>query len=134
MNEIVYQAIIPMNPITKKNSQKIITNRKTGKPMIVQSAAYSQYEKDCGYFLKRVKQPIDYPIMIEYQFYRKNAIRCDISNLIAAVDDILVHWSIIKDDNYKIIIGHDGSRFHIDKTNPRTEITIRRYYGEPDDQ
>ena len=50
------------------------------------------------------------------------------SNLIASADDILVKYGILEDDNFHIIVGHDGSRVKIDKDNPRTEITI--YKGE----
>ena len=36
---------IDIPPRTKKNSQRIIKNRKTGKPMIVQNKDYLDYEK-----------------------------------------------------------------------------------------
>jgi Holliday junction resolvase RusA-like endonuclease len=121
---ILYQALIPLNPKTKKNSQQIITNRKTGRAMIIQSSEYKQYEHDVGFFLKKIPQPIDKPVNVKCIFYRKNAIRCDQSNLIAAIDDILVKYGILADDNFKVIAGHDGSRVYIDKENPRTEITI----------
>ena len=121
---ILYQALIPLNPKTKKNSQQIITNHKTGRAMIIQSSEYKQYEHDVGFFLKKIPQPIDKPVNVKCIFYRKNAIRCDQSNLIAAIDDILVKYGILADDNFKVIAGHDGSRVYIDKENPRTEIEI----------
>lgn len=49
---------------------------------------------------------------------------CDLTNLLEAVDDVLVKGKIIADDNYKIVAGHDGSRVFVDKDNPRTEIFI----------
>ena len=121
---ILYQALIPLNPKTKKNSQQIITNHKTGRAMIIQSSEYKQYEHDVGFFLKKIPQPIDKPVNVKCIFYRKNAIRCDQSNLIAAIDDILVKYGILADDNFKVIAGHDGSRVYIDKEKPRTEIEI----------
>ena len=121
---ILYEAVIPLNPKTKKNSQQIITNHKTGRAMIIQSSEYKQYEHDVGFFLKKIPQPIDKPVNVKCIFYRKNAIRCDQSNLIAAIDDILVKYGILADDNFKVIAGHDGSRVYIDKENPRTEIEI----------
>ena len=126
----VYKAVIKMNPKTKKNSQRIVMNRKTGRPFLLQSEEYTQYEKDCRYFLKIPDKPIDYPINIKYTFYRKNNIRCDLSNLIACCDDVLVKYGILVDDNFHIIVGHDGSRVKIDKENPRTEIII---YKEGED-
>lgn len=128
MNEPIYKAVIPMNPITKKNSQRILFNNRTHRPFIAQSAAYSQYEKDCGYFLRRPTQgTINERIEITCYFFRKNFIRCDLTNLLAAIDDILVHYKIIADDNVNIIVSHDGSRCFVDKDNPRTEIYIYRY-------
>jgi hypothetical protein len=80
MSDIVYQAIIPLHPITKKNNQKIITNRRTNRPMIIQNEKYTTYENQAGWFLRKPKQPIDYPVNIECRFYRKNAVRCDLTN------------------------------------------------------
>lgn len=121
---ILYEAVIPLNPTTKKNSQNIIRNPKTGRYMIVQGKQYREYEKNAGWFLKRPAEPISKPVNVKYTFYRKNAIRCDLGNLVVCADDLLVKFGVIADDNYHVIIGHDGSRVFIDKDNPRTEITI----------
>lgn len=121
---ILWQGMIPLNPKTKKNSQQIRVNRKTGKRFIGQSEAYEQYEKDVGFFLKKLPEPITTPVNVKCIFYREKAIRCDLTNLLEAIDDILVKYEIIADDNFNILVGHDGSRVFIDKDKPRTEITI----------
>ena len=122
---ILYQAMIPLNPKTKKNNQKIIKNRKTGSLMVVQNDAYKQYEKEAGWFLLgKPSDPISQPVNVKCIFYRKNAIRCDLTNLLEAIDDILVKYGILADDNFNIIFSHDGSRVFIDKDKPRTEIVI----------
>jgi hypothetical protein len=41
--------------------------------------------------------------------------------------DILVKAKVLEDDNYKIVIGTDGSRVYYDKENPRTEVEIYQY-------
>ena len=121
---ILYLATIQLNPKTKKNSQRIVINRKTGRPMVMQNEAYKEYEKSCGWFLKKLDKPIDTPVNVKCVFYRENNIRCDLTNLLEAIDDILMKYGIIADDNFKIIASHDGSRVFVDKDNPRTEITI----------
>ena len=63
-------------------------------------------------------------------FYRSDARRVDLTNLEEALDDILVLYGILRDDNFKIVQSHDGSRVYIDRENPRTEITITK--GEPE--
>ncbi len=124
--EILYQALIPLNPKTKKNHQKIIKNRRTGAFMIIQSEAYREYEKDAGWFLKKPLKPIDCAVNVKCIFYRDSAKRCDLTNLLEAIDDILVKYKVLADDNFNIIVSHDGSRVFIDRNRPRTEITIER--------
>ena len=121
---ILYEAMIPLNPRTKKNSQQIMINRKTGKPFVMQSSKYKEYEKNAGWFLKKLPKPINEPVNVKCVFYRETKIRCDLSNLLEAAMDILVEYDILADDNFNIITGFDGSRVYIDKGNPRTEITI----------
>lgn len=117
---------IDIPPRTKKNSQRIITNRKTGKPMIVQSSEYLDYEKECGWFVRGQGELIDYPVNVKCVFYRDSRRRVDLTNLLAAVCDILVKYKVVQDDNCSIIVSHDGSRVLYDKEHPRTEITIER--------
>lgn len=121
---ILYEAVIPINPRTKKNSQQIVINKKTGRPFVMQSSKYKEYEQNCGYFLRKPNKPINTPVNVKCVFYREKNILCDLTNLLAAICDILVYYRIIDDDNFHIIVSHDGSRVYIDKENPRTEITI----------
>lgn len=123
---ILYQSLIPLNPRTKKNSQQIMVNHKTRSHFIAQSEKYRQYERDAGWFLKKIPQPISEPVNVKCVFYRKNEIRCDLTNLLEAIDDILVKYGILIDDNFKVIAGHDGSRVYVDKDRPRTEIEITK--------
>lgn len=111
---------IPLNPVTKKNSQDIAY--KNGKPFILPSKAYRQYEKDAVWFLPQLG--IDYPVNIKCLFYMKTHRRVDLVNLLEAIDDILVRAGALRDDNCEIVAGHDGSRVYYDKERPRTEIYI----------
>ena len=123
-NRILYSSLIPLNPKTKKNNQRIIKNPRTGALMIIQNDRYKQFEKDAGWFLKRPASPISEPINIRCLLYRDSRRRVDLTNLLEAIDDILVKYKIIADDNFEIIRGHDGSRVFVDKDNPRVEIEI----------
>ena len=124
--EILYKSLVPINPKTKKNNQRIVINRRTGRPMVMQSEVYKDYETNCGWFLKPPAKPIECPVNVKCVFYRDSARRCDLTNLLEAIDDILVKYRVLADDNFNIIVSHDGSRVYIDKKNPRTEITIER--------
>ena len=114
---------IPLNPRSKKNSQEIV--RPKGRPpIIVQSKVYKEYEKACREYVPEMPIPIDFPVNVQYLFYRKDERRCDATNLQAALDDILVKYGVLADDNWKIIKSHDGTRVLLDRENPRVEVTI----------
>lgn len=112
--------LVPIEPRTKKNHQQIVY--KSGKPFIIPSKQYAKYEKDALYFLKPLG--IDYPVNIRCMFYMSTHRRVDLTNLLEAIDDAMVKAGTIKDDNYNIVAGHDGSRVLYDKDYPRTEIFI----------
>lgn len=115
---------IPLAPVSKKNSMRIATNRATGRPILLQSKNYLEYEKAAGYFLKPLG--IDYPVNVKANFYTKTRRRVDLTNLENAIADVLVKYNVLTDDNRNIIYSMDGSRVFYDKKNPRTEIEITR--------
>lgn len=47
---LIYKYTIPLPPVTKKNSQRILVNQKTGIPFIAPSSAYKRYEEQAIYF------------------------------------------------------------------------------------
>lgn len=127
--ELIYHAVIKVEPKSKKNGMVIRYKKKNGVdvPFIAQGDIYKQYELNSGWFLRKLKKPIEEKVNCKYIFYRASKHRIDITNMMGAVDDILVHYGILKDDCFSIVAGHDGSRVYIDKENPRTEIFIERW-------
>lgn len=123
---ILYQTMIPLNPKTKKNNQQVLYNSKTKKPFIAQNNAYKKYERDAGWFVKWNKPPIKEAVNVKCVFYRDSERRVDLTNLLEAIDDVLVKYKVLADDNFKIIASHDGSRVYVDREKPRIEIEITR--------
>lgn len=119
--------IIPLIPISKKNHQRILVNRNTKKPFIAPSIQYEQYERDAQWFINCKGINIDYPVTVKCLFYMPTHRKCDLTNMLESIDDVLVEAKVLKDDNYSIIASHDGSRVLYDKYNPRTEIYINKY-------
>lgn len=113
--------VLPLAPITKKNHGQIITVK--GRPMMLPSKQYAQYEKDCKVFLTHV-EPILSPCNMKCLYYMPTHRRVDLVNLLQATCDILVHYGILIDDNSNYVVGFDGSRVLYDKENSRTEIEI----------
>ena len=116
--------VIELPPVTKKNSQRIISVN--GRPMIIPSAKYKAYEKDCGYMVKGKGMRISTPVNVKAIYYMPTRRRVDLTNLHEALHDILVKYEVLEDDNSKIIVSTDGSRVMYDKDHPRTEVWITR--------
>lgn len=121
---------IPVHPVSKKNSQQIITLRtKYGKSrnIIIPSKKYKEFEAECLPFFTQVKKQagvVDFPVNMAVSFFVSKKLKYDLTNLLEAIDDAAVKSGFILDDNRDIIAGHDGSRVFYDKYNPRIEITI----------
>ena len=113
---------IPIEPKTKKNSQQIIIVH--GRPMIIPSKNYKEFERAALWYIE--KTGIDYSVNIKALFYMKTKRRVDLTNLLEALDDVLVKGGMLVDDNSNIIASHDGSRVLYDKENPRIEVEIER--------
>lgn len=116
---------IPMKPITKKNSNQIIINKATGRPQIIPSKAYREYEAEAGAFVKGKGLNIDEPVTVTCVYYMPTRRKVDLVNLLEATHDVLVKYEVLADDNSSIIYSVDGSRVLYDKEHPRTEVEIR---------
>lgn len=118
---------VPLAPITKKNSMRIMHSSKTGKPFIMPSQQYMDYEAEAVWHCKRarVQRPIEEPVEVKCLFYMPTRRRVDLTNLLESIDDVLVRAGVLKDDHSGIIVSHDGSRVLYDKDNPRTVLFIR---------
>lgn len=116
--------VIPLTPISKKNHQQILTNKATGRPFIMPSKQYKQYEKDAMHFMPKGMETIDTPVNVKCLFYMPTRRRVDLTNLLEAIDDVMVNAGVLKDDHSGIVVGHDGSRVLYDKNRPRTEVEI----------
>lgn len=113
---------IPLNPVTKKNSQRIVRNG--NRSFLLPSKAYEEYEREAIWHLPKPDEPIKTRVQVTGIFYMKTNRIVDLPNLLEALDDVLTAGGVVADDNSRIIASHDGSRVRYDKHNPRTEVTI----------
>ena len=127
---MVYKLTLPGQPVTKKNSQQILKNNRTGKYFVAPSRKYTLYENTCLWYLRRCEgfppDPISRPVNVCCLYYMKDRHRCDLVNLLEATNDILVKGRILADDHSGIVAAHDGSRVLLaeDPEQARVEITI----------
>lgn len=117
---------INIPPVTKKNSQRILKNKRTGSSFIAPSVQYGQYERDAFYHIRknRPELHISRPCTVQCLYYMPTHRRVDLVNLQEATLDVLVSAGVLEDDNSTIVASMDGSRVLYDKDNPRTEIYI----------
>ena len=118
---------IPLLCRSKKNSQEVVFNTKTGKPFITQSKYYHQFERDCAYFLKKYARHIDYPINLKCTFIVPDRRKRDLTNLLNAIQDVLVKYDVLADDNSNIVESVDGSRIVYVSGVEKTVIEIEKY-------
>ena len=112
------------NPVTKKNHGQIIMCK--GRPIMLPSKPYVEYERKCKQYIRQIEKPIDYPINLRCTYYMETKRKTDLTNLLQATCDILVKYGILQDDNYSIVSSFDGTRALYDKENPRVEIEINK--------
>ena len=117
---------IPLLCRSKKNSQQIVINHRTGRPFVSQSELYKQFEKECGYYLMKHRYMIDYPINLKCTFIVPDRRKRDLVNLLNAIQDILVKYKVIVDDNYHIVHSIDGTRIIYEKGRSETIIEITK--------
>lgn len=122
---------VPLVPITKKNSQQIYRPKGMNRPIIVPSKKYKEYEQAAAHFIPK-GVTINCPVNIKCLFYMPTKRKCDLTNLLEAIDDVMVKTGLLADDDYTIIESHDGSRVYHDKVNPRTEVYIQERFEEGD--
>ena len=123
-----YLLILPGDPKTKKNSQRILKNSKTGASFVAPSSNYIYYQNQCIVYIRRCSglppEPISYPVNVKVLYYMETRRLVDLTNLLEATMDILVNAQILADDNSRIVAGHDGSRVFYDRAMPRAEVFI----------
>jgi len=116
---------LPGRSYTKKNSQQITYNHKTGRRGLIQSPQYQRYETACLWHLKNYHGPaFKGPVHVQARYWMPDRRSWpDLMGLLQATCDILEKAGII--DNDRDVISLDGSRIMgVDKDNPRAEIFI----------
>lgn len=109
-------------PATKKNSGRIVS--RNGKPIIIPSEAYKNYEDACMWQLAGKKLHVSGIIVVECKYYLPNKRSWpDLIGLLQATSDILTKAGIIDDDKWICSYG-ESCIVGIDKENPRAEIRI----------
>ena len=124
------EIFIPLNVPSSKNSKqwtgKMLIHSKTTRNYIKNSKKdYIHGKKEFDKLLstKAGIDPYIYPIHIDMYFVRSSKRKFDYINPAQTVQDLMVKWGWIEDDNCDIIVPH-FSGYHVDKENPGVIIKI----------
>lgn len=123
---------------SKKNSKRIITNARTGRPQIISSGhakdqelemlwAFSDQLKKQGreIFEKDAKEYEGRVFEVDVTIYQPDRKRRDLDNQLTAILDGLVGAMALPDDSNKFLRKVSAEMGGVDKENPRAEITIK---------
>lgn len=113
--------------LSKKNSKRIITNRRTGAPMMVSNKSAKANEDSMIEQFSTQTLRLSEPIMnckISIEIYEPNFQKRDLDNQATSILDALVKADVIKDDSYKCVQELNIKYCGIDRENPRAEIKI----------
>jgi len=123
------EIFIPLNVPSSKNSKqwtgKMLIHSKTTRNYIKNSKKDYIHGKEEFDKLLSTKAGIElsYPIHIDMYFVRSSKRKFDYINPAQTVQDLMVKWGWIEDDNCDIIVPH-FSGYHVDKENPGVIIKI----------
>ena len=124
---LILEFAIPGKAATKKTGQRII--RCGGFPKILPSVAYLEYEKHCEPYCREAMcgmEPIDYGVALEMTVFLPTFVIGDHVGYAQAIFDILQKHGVVKNDQWLSLVNPADGWIHIDKENPRVELTIRR--------
>ena len=131
----ILKLVIQGRPITSKNSQQIVMNKKTGQRYIIQKKSYRTYSEDALFQIasqingKEVPYFNDTLVHLIALYYMPNKKGWpDLMGLLQATCDILETAGAI--DNDRNIVSLNGSKIvGLDKENARVEITLEEDDG-----
>ena len=121
---------------SKKNSKRIITNRRTGRPMIVSNDKAKAMENDMAtqfssairnLYLVSMPPATTFcgkPLKITVEIWQKDKTRRDLDNQATSVLDALVAGGIIADDSVNVVRELSVKMMGIDKEHPRAIVII----------
>lgn len=113
-------------PVTKKNSQRMAVNRRTGHRFPIPSKPYERWVRHAQVqarvqFFGAGRVKITRPCRLKATFYRKRAAG-DLDNFLAALFDMLQLAGLVEND--RLIASVNGTRLDKDAKRPRIEFEL----------
>lgn len=141
MNEVklTYHGVI----YSKKNSKRIVTNRRTWKPIIISNRNAKNQEAAMAWEFRDQAAIEGWPTInrtpeeealrqykVEIQVWQKDYRRRDLDNQATAILDGLVAAGVLPDDRCDIVPSLEIKYKGLDRDDPRAEIKIKEIIWE----
>ena len=117
---------------SKKNSKRIIVNRRTGRPQIISNQRAREMEvamaKEFQAQAAGVKWKADTNATYEVSIFiwTKDRTRRDLDNQATSILDALVAAGVIPDDSTKYVTSLYVEFMGVDKNDPRAEVMVNK--------
>lgn len=122
------------NPATKKTSNRVFTNRVTGKVVVAPSEKYALWVRNVSEKLRLAwitqsgsNKAWEGDVEVQALFLRVDR-RADLVNLMQALADLLQYSGVLKNDSQ--IKSWDGTRHGLNKFEPCVAMVMRKFENE----
>jgi len=120
-NSIFIYGNVPSSKNSKIWTGKILINSKYVRDYL--KIAEKQFQLNRNRFLKLIRNR-NRPLHIKFRFVRKTKQKFDFINLAQIIQDLMVKYEWIDDDDYRNIVPYFEPRISIDSKNYGVEISI----------
>lgn len=119
---LVYRGIVH----SKKNSKRIIRNRRTGKMGVISSRAAKANEDDMilQFKTQRPRNDVPSPVCVNIEIFEPNRTRRDLDNQATSILDALTRSGCLEDDGIAHVSMLKVRFAGVDKQDPRAIIHI----------
>lgn len=126
--ELVYHGVV----YSKKNSKRIIVNRRTGRPQIIsnqraqemEAAMAREFQAQAAKAGWEANTDATYEVSIF--IWTKDRTRRDLDNQATSILDALAAAEVIPDDSTKYVISLQVEFMGVDKNDPRAEVIVNK--------
>lgn len=124
---------------SKKNSKRIILNRRTGRPQIISNqraremevAMAKEFQAQAAETKWEANTDTTYDVAI--YIWAKDRTRRDLDNQATSILDALVAAGVIPDDSMKYVTSLCVEFMGVDKNDPRAEVMVRKEEDDDDE-